>query len=304
MISDRFYMRTPNNPKSAKSWFDFLKSLSAVNLLVLLNAAAFLIEILFSVLGLGGFISNAFSLSLGTLKYGFVWTLFSYSFLHGGFLHILLNMFALVFIGRNVEFFVGYKKFMIAYFSAVFLGGIVWLLTGLIVGKPSLLLGASGGVAGIVAMFCMLVPDRKLTFLLFFIVPVSMRPKVMLAIIAGIEFFNFLFFEIHSGPSSVGIGFSSHLGGMLAGVIYALILDGKLRFLPFCKFGKKPMGSARDYSFKIDMQYSGGNSRKNYSDSELRAKVNEILDKLNEKGFSSLNDEEKEILSIAKDRLK
>ena len=291
MLYDRPYM---NAGRPAAPGRKSLRDLTAVQLLLLANAAVYLLGLVFTSFFGSDWLESTFSLSLANVRDGYVWTLFTYAFLHGSLLHLGINMLVLYFVGPHLERRVGYWRTLAIFSAAAVAGGVFWLAVDLFSRSPAHLVGASGGVIGIFTAFCMLEADRKMTFLLFFIFPVSLRPRVLLAFLAGFEFFNFLFNEIAPYSNSSGVGYSAHLGGIAAGLVAALAIDGKMRVFNRILPKKKYSGSAGDYSYRVNIM----------TDSELREETNRILDKINAKGFSSLSDREKEILSIAKDRLK
>lgn len=171
-------------------------------------------------------------------------------FMHGGFLHILFNMFALIVFGSHLERYWGAKRFLIFYFvtalgAAVLhmgvLGFEVYQLTGEIFpfGSDYFVLdgdkvyaygeisqnsfnhalklintptvGASGAVYGLILAFAMLFPNTQ--FMLLF-PPIPIKAK-WLAIIAG---GYALFMGIQDNPGD-SVAHFAHLGGMLFGFI-------------------------------------------------------------------------------------
>ena len=286
MLYDRQYMREPQTPRRKN-----LRDLSAVQILLLVNVAVFVLGLFFEGFLNSRWLVDVFGLSFDGLKHWRLWGLLSYSFLHGTFLHIFLNMLVLHFMGPHLEVRVGKLRFYGIYFAAVVAGGLMWLLVELITGSDNFLVGASAGVFGVFTAFCMLEADRKMTFLLFFVFPLQIRPRVLIAFAAGFEFFNFLFNEIAPYSPSTGVGYSAHLGGILAGVFASFVISGKIK-IPF------------GFNFTLGGNKYGWHSENAMTDSELKAEVNKILDKINARGFTSLTDREKDILSIAKDRLK
>ena len=108
-----------------------------------------------------------------------VWTLFTYSFLHApdNLLHILGNVLALYFLGRELLPLLGKGRFLGLYASAVILGGAAWSAVNWHSG--GLLLGASAGVAAFLILFACFYPNQEMTFLLFFVFPVTLKPKYL-----------------------------------------------------------------------------------------------------------------------------
>ena len=127
MLDDRHYMR--RTPFRARQ--------SATVLLWILNVAAFVVQLIFS----GSLrsptndsVDKYFALSLGGLRHGFVWQLLTYQLMHGGWLHLLLNCWAIFMFGREVEEALGRKSFLTLSFSGGVLGGLVQMLAGRLLG--------------------------------------------------------------------------------------------------------------------------------------------------------------------------
>ncbi len=290
MIYDRDYFKK-SPQKTAR---DFLYENNAVKILIVINVAFFLLDLIIRNFTGSDILTRYFALSIDNLLRGKVWTIFTYSLLHSGFLHLGVNCLVLFFAGSALEQRVGKARTFLIYIASVFGGAVLFLVSNLI-GTNSVLMGASGGVIGLLAAFLMMSKDEVMTFFII-IFPVKIKAWSMLKYMAMFEFFGFIFFELAPFASG-GIGFSAHLGGIIAGCLYALKITGQdLDFikLPSFKFKKKrSMGKASDFSFKVDIS----------TEENLRKEVDRILDKVNKQGFHSLTDEEKEILSEANKRM-
>ncbi len=283
---------------------EFFAQNAAVKILILANIACFFLgAVVDRIFGYGSFFEY-FGLSPDALENGRIWTLLTYSFLHAGIWHISLNMLALYFLGSALERFAGTAKFLIAYFAGGIAGGAVWLL--LSSSSPEVLVGASASVMSVFACFCVFYPPVPLTFLVFFVLPVSLRPMTMLKLMAAFDFSGFLY-GLFSGETT--IAYSAHLGGICAG----LLLTGKWRGTFFCvpkifSFrGMKPFESTRRGRGKIEFRPEQKNAADyKYSvnisaHADLKKEVDRILDKINAGGFSSLTEQEREILKRAKE---
>ena len=66
--------------------------------------------------------SDNLALSLDGIKQGHVWELLSFQFMHGGWLHLLLNCWVLYMFGREVELALGKVRFLVLYFSGCVAG--------------------------------------------------------------------------------------------------------------------------------------------------------------------------------------
>ena len=142
----------------------------------------------------------------------YLWQVFTYLFLHGGFFHILFNMFALWMFGSDLEKLWGGPKFLYFYFLTGVGAGVFDVVLTTLFGPayPTATIGASGAIYGLLLAFGLLFPDRPI--FIWFIIPI--KAKWFVLIICAIEFFS----EI-SGPGS-GIAHLAHLGGMLVAYLY------------------------------------------------------------------------------------
>lgn len=142
-----------------------------------------------------------------------LWQLVSYSFLHGGVFHILINMYVLWMFGKPIEDHWGSRAFVIYYFVCVIGAGLVQLIVSsmaLSSGEVYPTVGASGGVFGLLLAFALTFPEARLMLL---IPPVIVKAKWAALIYAGIELF--------AGVTGTleGIAHFAHLGGMLFGFL-------------------------------------------------------------------------------------
>jgi len=270
--------------------------ISAVAILIIINVAAFFFEAFGERLW-GREFFDVFALSRGALSHGRVWTLVTYAFLHGSLLHIFCNMLGLFFVGGFMERAIGVRKFLALYFFGVLAGALAWLAFSFASPSSEVVIGASAAVVAVFAAFCLTYPPVPLTFLLFFVFPVSIKPLTMLKIMASFEVAGLLYW-LSGGDSYVA--YSAHLGGIAAGVAYIRLLSrGSLNFIdrpwssPFKKRPKTP-ARAENYRFKVDI----------LNPAEMSREVDRILDKISAQGFSSLSDGERETLRRAKESLK
>lgn len=140
-----------------------------------------------------------------------IWQLLSYSFLHGGVMHLLLNMYALWLFGARMERVWGSKAFLLYYVVCVFGAGVVQLIVVSLAAEHGSIyptVGASGGVFGLLLAFAMTFPNEKL-MLVF--PPVILRAKWFVLIYGVIE--------LGAGLTGTmaGVAHFAHLGGMLFG---------------------------------------------------------------------------------------
>jgi membrane associated rhomboid family serine protease len=139
------------------------------------------------------------------------WQLVTYAFLHGGFAHIFFNMFALYMFGSEVERLFGARFYLQYYFACVIAAAATHLLvTGLMGSPPVPMLGASGGIYGLLLAFGMYFPHRRV-MLLF--PPIPLRARTFVALFAVLEL------VLGITQTAAGVAHFAHLGGMLGGIL-------------------------------------------------------------------------------------
>jgi membrane associated rhomboid family serine protease len=138
----------------------------------------------------------------------FLWQLFTYIFLHGGFTHILFNLLALYMFGGELESYWGSKKFLRYFFFCGIGAGICSVLFAPNQFIP--IIGASGAIYGILLAFGWLFPSRLIYIYFLFPIPA----KYFVIIFGLIELFSSM-----EGTGG-GVAHLTHLGGLVFGLIY------------------------------------------------------------------------------------
>lgn len=153
-----------------------------------------------------------FGLSDSGLQAGYYWQLVTHQFLHGGEVHLIVNMLALWFAGRELERVLGRRRFLCLYFGGGIVGGLaqVWLIGG---GAP--LVGASGSVCAVLLCLTTLFPEIPVTALVFFILPIRTKAKF---IGYGLVAASVILWISGFAPM---IGHWAHLGGFAFGYLFA-----------------------------------------------------------------------------------
>jgi membrane associated rhomboid family serine protease len=145
-------------------------------------------------------------------------TILTSMFLHGGWLHLISNMWALFIFGDNVEGRMGPGRYLIFYL----LGGVVASLTQVVVDPASRLpmVGASGAIAGVLGAYLILFPSaRVLTLVPLFILPWFV--EVPAFVYLGIWFLlQFLSGVLALDMSTMGgVAYWAHIGGFVCGLL-------------------------------------------------------------------------------------
>jgi len=236
-----------------------------IKTLILINIGVFLLQI-----ASGWKVSPIFGLSsqhvFGNLM---IWQLFTYMFLHGGVLHLVFNMFILWMFGRELEEMWGEKGFLRYYLTCGIGAGIVTCLFTL--GSPIITIGASGAVFGILIAYAVIYPERPITLLIFFIIPVTLKAKHLVTILIGMEFLFCI------AGTADGIGHFAHIGGAVIGYVYL-------------KIWKR--SSSYDYGYKESFFSRLGEALEKWKQKNANVseeEVDRILDKISKNGIKSLS---------------
>lgn len=287
MLEDRPYMREPS----------YAPRRSATVTLLIVNVAAFVLQMAFSFYVFRADPASShnpiirfLALSVPGVLKGYVWQFLTFQLLHGGWIHLLVNCLVIYMFGREVEDVLGRKRFLLLYFGAGVLGGVLQVASGLLLGGrfAAPVVGASAGAFGLVAAFACLDPNRMLTVLAFMVVPVTMRAKNLL-LIAGIATVLGIAFPMDN------VAHVAHLGGLLAGMIYVnRLMDWAPRLSPGTWMGAKRSG--RENSRWAEPQDT-------VADDYLSKEVDPILDKISAQGIQSLTEKERQILERARQRM-
>lgn len=223
------------------------------------------------------------------------WTIFTAIFAHFEFMHILLNMLILYFVGRIFEQLYGGKKLLYVYILGGIAGGILEILANLVFvslfGEYGSVLGASGAIMALFVMLAFSQPNLKVNF--FMVFPVRL---IWLAVIYIVADF------LRLGTSD-GVAHFAHLGGAIIGALGAQNMysssniivateSAMERFLKLFKREKRPklkVKRGRDVRQMTDEEYN--------ADAKARQQeIDRILDKISKSGYESLSKREKDFL--------
>ncbi|MGB5105283.1 MAG: rhomboid family intramembrane serine protease [Candidatus Zixiibacteriota bacterium] len=248
-----------------------------IKYLLIANVGVFLLQMIAPVLRL--------ERNLGLVPYAIVhslavWQVVTYMFLHGGFMHIFFNMFALYMFGTDLERQWGTREFLKFYFVTGIGAAVITFL--LQVNSTIPVIGASGAIYGVLVAFAVLYPNRLVY--IWFLFPIKVKYLVMALIGLGVL--------ASWSQQSDGIAHFTHLGGALIGYLY-LKADWRMvhRLAPLKKVfrlrrkGPKPVNTTRQPD-------------------ELMDEVDRILDRITELGgYENLSEREKKVLESASKKL-
>jgi membrane associated rhomboid family serine protease len=149
------------------------------------------------------------------------WQLLTYGFLHEGFAHIFFNMFALYMFGSPLETFWGSRRFTFYYLACILTAAATQLLVQNATEVGGQVVGASGGIFGLLLAFAWYFPKQRL---IVFPIPIPL-PAWLFVTIYGAA-------ELVFGVTGVqpGVAHFAHLGGMLGGALAILYWRARGRF--------------------------------------------------------------------------
>jgi membrane associated rhomboid family serine protease len=243
------------------------------------------------------------ALSLEGLKHGYIWQLLTFQFLHASPLHLIFNCLTLWSFGREVEEVLGKPRFLTLYFLSGAIGGLVQALLALVSQNlfGGAVVGASAGIFGVVAAFAMIAPNRMLTMLLFFVVPVNMRAQVLLWLSVAVAVLGMFL----PGVFGLHVAHAAHLGGILTGVAFMKLslTSPENAWHPF-ESKRRKRELIRAVSIKIPKWPHGpaegpGESQEQF----ISREVDPILDKISQHGIQSLTERERKILEAARNKM-
>jgi membrane associated rhomboid family serine protease len=153
-------------------------------------------------------------------------TIFTSMFLHGGWLHLIGNMWSLWIFGNNVEDTLGHWRYLILYLVWGYLAAWSHILPNMYSNVP--VVGASGAIAGVMGAYALLFPHARLDcVLLFFVMTFVEVPAI---------FFLVFWFVSQFFVASPGVAYLAHIGGFVAGWVTIKLLGGREALLGYRRF--------------------------------------------------------------------
>lgn len=239
------------------------------------------------------YFENLFGLShLGFIHEFKLWQIFTYMFLHAGWLHILMNLLVFWMFAGELEQLWGSKLFLSYYiFSGVGAGLFIIILNYLVFLKYHLnpvTIGASGAIYAVLAAYGITWPDRKVIVFPLFI---PIKIKYMVIVFGVISFLGTLASASGNGGNISHIG---HFGGIISGLLYM--------FLKLRKPYKSNNIQEKESSIAHVLKKMRIRRKKKAIETRIEAKkiIDELLEKIARNGMSSLSATEKKNLEWAR----
>jgi membrane associated rhomboid family serine protease len=221
------------------------------------------------------------------------WTLVTYMFLHGGFMHIAFNMLVLFFFGPRLESRLGSRVFLQLYFFSGIVAGLVSVVTPLVIPTFSAytaVVGASGALYGILLAFAHYWPDERI-FIIPIPVPIRIRTMVVLATLLAV---GGIAMEVAGHPQR--IAHHAHLGGFLGAWLF---MKWREIHSPAAKFKRLAEGGTpqrRTWLLDRDAAQRWAAIDRESLHPVNREAYDEIMEKLRTSGVTSLTDRERAFL--------
>jgi len=152
-------------------------------------------------------------------------------FLHGGWMHLIGNMWFLWIYGDNVEDVLGHGKYLLFYLACGVLAGLAQYLMSPDSRIP--MLGASGAIAGVMGAYLIKFPHNRIVTLLplfIFWTTIEIPAVLILAYWFVLQFFSGVGSIGYSQASQGGVAFFAHIGGFIAGMILINVMGARERY--------------------------------------------------------------------------
>jgi len=190
-------------------------------LLIVANCLVFLME-----LSLGPHARNQFVQVYGLVPDRMVLrSLVTCIFLHGGWMHLIGNMWFLWVFGNNIEDALGHFQYLVFYLLCGVAAGLAHVVANL--NSPVPTIGASGATAGVMGAYLVKFPRARITTLvpvLIFFTTFDLPAAFLLAYWFLIQLFSGVGSVASSHITEHGVAWFAHVGGFLAGILLILIL--------------------------------------------------------------------------------
>ena len=197
-------------------------------LIIVLNVLAFLYEFSLDDNSRNYFIAN-FGLIPDRLHAS---ALLTSMFLHGGWMHIIGNMWFLWIFGDNVEDVMGHGKYLIFYLLCGVAAGMTQVMFNPYSRLP--MVGASGAIAGVMGAYLIKFPQSRIVtvvFIFIFLTRIEVPAVLMLLYWFFIQLFSGVGTIGYSQSNQGGTAFFAHVGGFIAGMILVKLLGTREKYL-------------------------------------------------------------------------
>jgi len=147
----------------------------------------------------------------------------THAFLHGGLLHLAVNMWFLWVFGRGVEDRVGRLFYLLLFLACAVGSGVLFVVTATGEALSSPCVGASGAISGVIGAYLILLPRVKIKLMIMINM---LRIKWQVSVpaflyIIGWIVMNLIWGLLQSGGTGTGVAYWGHVGGFITGIVFA-----------------------------------------------------------------------------------
>jgi membrane associated rhomboid family serine protease len=195
--------------------------------LIIMNAAVFLYEVM-----LDGYSRNHFVAEFGLIPARLqFFDLLTHMFLHGGWMHLIGNMWFLWIFGDNIEDILGRQKYLLFYIGCGIAAGLAQVFMNQ--GSRVPMVGASGAIAGVMGAYLVKFPHSRIVMLipiLIFLTTVELPAVVVLIYWFVWQFWSGWGSIAEAHLSRGGVAWFAHVGGFVAGMALIAIMKTREAF--------------------------------------------------------------------------
>jgi membrane associated rhomboid family serine protease len=249
---------------------------------------------------------------------GEVWTAFTYMFVHGSPMHLIGNLLLIGFVGRRLQGLIGSKQFTLLYFLAGLVGAGLQMVVETAAHLESVpIIGASACGCGLFLAYAAIMPEERISLLIYFIIPVTARfwtlAMVMIGVDAALGVSSLLWAPAQAWWG--GHAYFAHIGGSILGWHFVRMLGytgfsiDSQHLIRQRQAARRPsrrqqVARVRRERAMPEMDHEALERRRRSEPGRVREApvmdgVNEILDKISLEGMGSLNDDERRALEAA-----
>jgi len=152
---------------------------------------------------------------------------FSSMFIHGGWLHLIGNMWVLHIFGDNIESEIGHVRYLFFYLLCGFIAASIQVITN--AGSSIPTVGASGAIGGIMGAYFVLFPKARILTLVplfFFFTLIEVPAYVFLGFWFVLQFFSGTSSLLSRAEQYTGIAWWAHIGGFVGGIVLLFVFRG------------------------------------------------------------------------------
>jgi len=224
-----------------------------------------------------------------------MWTFVTYMFLHGSFMHLLMNMLLLFIFGPAVEMRMGGPTFA-AYFFTCGLGGAIThlLISGFTGSYP--MIGASAAVLGVALAFALYWPNEPIHIFPF---PMPIKVKWLVAFLVVLDLVAARY------GAQDGVAHFAHLGGFLFGFIFIRSQENVVRRAQsLVSRERRPVTPIRPRATEAVGAVRREKEVAQPKESPDYDEIDRVLEKISDTGLDSLTPEELSLLDEASRKLR